>query len=61
MILKLDIEHRGLKVYKVYRNDKPGLTRTYFTARSNLGAFTYISIYRGKVLISYLLGKYHSK
>ena len=27
---------QGLKVYKVYINDDPGLTLTYFTARSNL-------------------------
>ena len=25
----------GLKLYKVYINDDPGLTLTYFTARSN--------------------------
>ena len=27
--------HWGLKLYKVYINDDPGLTLTYFTARSN--------------------------
>ena len=36
MILKLSVDHQGLKVYKVYINDDPGLTLTYFTARSNL-------------------------
>ena len=35
MILKLGMSHRGLKVYKVCINDDPGLTLTYFTARSN--------------------------
>ena len=35
MILKLEMKHRGLKLYKVYINDDPGLTLTYFTARSN--------------------------
>ena len=35
MILKLGVQHQGLKVYKVYINDDPGLTLTYFTARSN--------------------------
>ena len=34
MILKLGMQHRGLKLYKVYINDDPGLTLTYFTARS---------------------------
>ena len=36
MILKLGMDHQGLKVYEVYINDDPGLTLTYFTARSNL-------------------------
>ena len=27
----------GLKLYKVYINDDPGLTLTYFTTRLNLG------------------------
>ena len=35
MILKLGMYHLGLKPYKVYINDDPGLTLTYFTARSN--------------------------
>ena len=34
MILKLRIDHQGLEVYKVFRNDNPG--KTYFTARSKL-------------------------
>ena len=43
MILKLGMNHRGLKFYKVYINDDPGLTLTYFTARSNfvIWAFPY--------------------
>ena len=38
MILKLDMQHWRLKLHKVYItvNDDPGLTLTYFTARSNL-------------------------
>ena len=36
MILKLGMQHRGLKLYKVYINGDPRLTLTYFTARSNL-------------------------
>ena len=35
MILKLGMLHKGLKLYKVCINDDPGLTLTYFTARSN--------------------------
>ena len=35
MILKLGMYHWGLKLYKVYINDDPGLTLTYFMARSN--------------------------
>ena len=38
MILKLCMQHRGLELFKVYINGDPGLTLTYFTARSNLGA-----------------------
>ena len=41
MILKLGMKHRGLKLYKVYKNDDPGLTLTYFTARSNWVTFTF--------------------
>ena len=40
MILKLGFQHRGFKHYKVYINDDPGLTLTYFTAMSNW--FTYL-------------------
>ena len=38
MILKFGMQHQGLKLYKVYINDDPGLTLTYFTTRSNLVA-----------------------
>ena len=34
MVLKLDMRHRGLKLYKIYINDGHGLTMTYFTAVS---------------------------
>ena len=34
MILNLGLYHWGLKFYKVYINDYPGLTLTYFTAKS---------------------------
>ena len=35
MILKRGMSHWGLKLYTVYINDDPGLTLTYFIARSN--------------------------
>ena len=54
MILKLDMEHRGLKLYKVYINDGPGLTLTYFTARSNWVICTFEC---GKLLQSHLIEK----
>ena len=36
MSLKLGMQHRVLKYYQICSNDDPGLTSTYFTARSNL-------------------------
>ena len=33
---KLGMQHRGLLPIIVYINDDPGVTLTYFTARSNL-------------------------
>ena len=54
MIVKLGMQHQGLKLYKVYVNDAPGLTLTYFTARSNWAACTFEW---GKLLQSHLMGK----
>ena len=54
MMLKLGMHHQRLKLYKVYINDDPGLTVTYFTARSNWVACTYDW---GKLLQSYLIGE----
>ena len=34
--MKLGMQHRVLEYYQVYSNDDPGLTMTYFMARSNL-------------------------
>ena len=34
MAMKLGLKHLGEKVYKVYINHDPGMTLTYFTARS---------------------------
>ena len=41
MILKLGKPHQGPMFYKVYINDDPGLTMTYFSARSNWVAYTF--------------------
>ena len=35
MLSKLGMQHLGLNPYKLYMNDDPGLTLTYFMARSN--------------------------
>ena len=50
MILKHGMQHQGLKLYKVYKNDDLGLTLTYFTARSNWVFYTFEW---GKLLQSY--------
>ena len=41
MILKLGVEHQGLKLYKVYINNDPRLTLIYLTARSNLVSYVF--------------------
>ena len=58
MILKLGMQHQGLKLYKVYINDDPGLTLTYFTTKSNRVTYTFEW---GKLLQSYLMGKLAAK
>ena len=58
MILNLGMEHQGLKFYKVYLNDDPGLTMTYFFAISNWVAYTFEW---GKLLQRHLMGKTYSK
>ena len=52
MIFKVGMYHLGLKLYKISINDDPGLTFTYFTARSNLVACTFEW---GKLLQSHLM------
>ena len=42
MTLKVRMLHRVLKYYQVYSNDDPGLTLTYFTARSNLVPYAFV-------------------
>ena len=41
MILKLDMQHKGLKLCIICLNDDPGLTLTYFMARSNLVVYAF--------------------
>ena len=41
MILKLGMQHQGPMFYKVYINDDPWLTMTYFSARSSWVAYTF--------------------
>ena len=42
MTLKLGILHWVLEYYQVGSNDDPGLTLTYFTARSNLVPYAFV-------------------
>ena len=41
MILKPDMKHQGMEVYKICINHGPGMTLTYFTARSTLVAHAF--------------------
>ena len=42
MTLKLDLQHQVLKYYQIYSSDDPGLTLTYFTARSDLVPYAFV-------------------
>ena len=42
MALKVGMQHRVLKYYQIYSNDDPGLTLTYFMARSNLVPYVFV-------------------
>ena len=55
MILKLDIDLWGLKVYKVSIYNDPGLTITYFKARSNLVKIAYCASPAKKELVQALV------
>ena len=43
MTLKLGMQHRVLEYYQICSNDAPGLTLPYFTARSNLVPYAFVS------------------
>ena len=42
MTLNLGMHHRVFEYYQVCSNDDPGLTLTYFTARSNLVPYVFV-------------------
>ena len=42
MTLKLGMQDQVLQYYQICSNDAPGLTLTYFTARSNLVPYTFV-------------------
>ena len=42
MTLKVGMQHRVLKYYQICSNDDPGLTLSYFTARSNLVPYAFV-------------------
>ena len=42
MTLKFGMQHRVLKYYQICSNDAPGLTMTYFMARSNVVAYAFV-------------------
>ena len=42
MTLKLGMQHRVLEYYRGCSNDDPGLTLSYFTARSNLVPYAFV-------------------
>ena len=42
MTFKLGMQHRVLEYYQVCSNDDPGLTLSYYTARSNLVPYAFV-------------------
>ena len=42
MTLTVCMHHSVLEFYQIYSNDDPGLTLTYFTARSNLVPYVFV-------------------
>ena len=42
MTLKVGMRHRVLKYYPICSNDDPGLTLTYFTAKSNFIPYAFV-------------------
>ena len=42
MTLKVGMQHWVLKYYHICSSDDPGMTLTYFTARSNLVPYAFV-------------------
>ena len=42
MTLKFGMKHRVFEYYQVCSNDDPGLTLSYFTAKSNLVRYAFV-------------------
>ena len=49
MTLKIGMQHWILEYFHIYSNDDPGLTLTYFTARSNLVPYAFVWV-KGKTM-----------
>ena len=49
MTLKVGMQHWVLEYYYICSNDDPGLTLTYFTARSNLVPYAFVWV-KGKTM-----------
>ena len=60
MILKLGMDLQGLEVYKVYINDDPWLTLTFYTARSNLVKMAYFAFARPRCQVSIYKARLYS-
>ena len=54
MISKLNMKYQGLELYKIYTNHDPGMTLTYFVARSTYASHAFEW---GKLLQCHLTGK----
>ena len=59
MILKLGKKHKRMELYKICINHDPGMTLTYFKARSTLRSPMHLN--GGKLLICHLKDKTCSK
>ena len=58
MVLKLGMKHQVMELYKVYINHDPGMTLTFFTARSTYAAhaFEWENIGKRHLMAKNLLG-----
>ena len=54
MTLNVGMQHWVLKYYQVCSNDDPGLTLTYFMARSNLVPYAFVWDFSETVVFQYI-------